>query len=100
MGTFPLLREVGVTWFREEDYPALLEIFEDADKMLRTWKEWLKRAERMEKLAKAQGYNTERIYIDPDDFSNWCRREGLHVNGESCQKFVIETVAAKYAYRN
>ena len=45
MGTLSLLKDVGVTWFREEDYPLLLEIFDDANKMPRTWKEWLKRAE-------------------------------------------------------
>jgi hypothetical protein len=56
MGTLSLLKDVGVTWFREEDYPVLLEIFEDADKMPRTWNEWLKRAEQMEERAKAQGY--------------------------------------------
>jgi hypothetical protein len=48
MGTLSRLKDVGVTWFREEDYPILLEIFDDADKMPRTWKEWLKRAEQME----------------------------------------------------
>jgi hypothetical protein len=56
MGTLSLLKDVGVTWFREEDYPVLLEIFDDADKMPRTWKEWLMRAEQMEERAKAQGY--------------------------------------------
>jgi hypothetical protein len=34
-----LLREVAVTWSREEDYPALLELFEDAERMPHTWKE-------------------------------------------------------------
>jgi hypothetical protein len=60
MGTLSPLKDVGVTWFREEDYPVLLEIFDDADKMPRTWNEWLKRAEQMEEQAKAQGYRTQR----------------------------------------
>jgi hypothetical protein len=51
MGALP--REVAVTWFREEDYPALLELFEDAEEMPHTWKEWFKRAEQMEERAKA-----------------------------------------------
>ena len=38
MGTLSLLKDVGVTWFREEDYPILLEIFDDADKMPRSRK--------------------------------------------------------------
>jgi hypothetical protein len=59
MGALP--RQVAVTWFREEDYPALLELFEDAKKMPRTWKEWFERAEQLEERAKAQGCNTVRV---------------------------------------
>jgi hypothetical protein len=33
---------VGAYWIKEEDYPALLKIFDDGVKMPRTWKEWLK----------------------------------------------------------
>jgi hypothetical protein len=52
------LHDVGVTWFREEDYPALLQVFEDGDMMPRTWKLWLGKAEQMERQARALGYNT------------------------------------------
>jgi hypothetical protein len=100
MGTLSLLKDVGVTWFREEDYPVLLEIFDDADKMPRTWKEWLKRAEQMEERAKAQGYHTQRVYIDPDSFANWCLCEGMSTDSEGRQKFALGTVAAKYANRS
>ena len=36
---------VGAYWIKEEDYPALLKIFDDGVKMPPTWKEWLKIAE-------------------------------------------------------
>jgi hypothetical protein len=91
-----LLREVAVTWFREEDYPSLLELFEDAGKMPRTWREWLERAEQMEQRAKAQGCNTVRIYIDPEGFADWCLREGKRANSDGRQRFAIDTLAAKY----
>jgi hypothetical protein len=91
------MRAIGMAWFREEDYPALLQIFDDSNEMPHTWKAWLKDAEQMESRAKAGGYTAERIYIDPDGFPDWCLREGMHVNNESLQKFVIDTVAAKYA---
>lgn len=82
-----LLQDVGVTWFREEDYPALLQVFEDADMVPRTWKLWLGKAEQMERQARALGYNTQRIYIDPDGFAEWCLREGMRANSEGRQKF-------------
>ena len=40
---------VGVYWIKEEDYPTLLKLFGDGDKMPRTWKEWLTIAEEMER---------------------------------------------------
>jgi hypothetical protein len=91
------IRAIGISWFREEDYPTLLRLFTDANKMPRTWKEWLEGAEKMEKQVKAQGQNTERVYIDPDTFPDWCRREGVGVNREGRHKFVATSMAAKYA---
>jgi hypothetical protein len=46
---------VGAYWINEEDYPALLRIFTDGNRMPRTWKEWLKIAEEMERGLKAYG---------------------------------------------
>ena len=40
---------VGAYWINEEDYPAVLKIFPDGNKMPRTWREWLKMAEEMER---------------------------------------------------
>ncbi|SRR5258708_1995971 len=54
------IRVVGISWFREEDYPILLTIFEDAHKMPRAWKEWLKGAEKMEQKLKTDGHSVER----------------------------------------
>ena len=39
---------IGAFWIKEEDYPALLQLFDDGDKMPPGWKEWLKVAEEME----------------------------------------------------
>jgi hypothetical protein len=66
-------------------------------KMPRTWNEWLKRAEQMEERAKAQGYRTQRVYIDPDRFADWCLCEGMSTDSEGRQKFALDAVAARYA---
>src|SRR5258706_4180702 len=39
---------VRAYWIKEEDYPALLKLFDDGDKMPPSWKEWLNMAEGME----------------------------------------------------
>jgi hypothetical protein len=63
---------VGAYWIKEEDYPALLQLFEDGDKMPPSWKEWLKMAEEMERGLKAYGHVVLRVYIDPATFPDWC----------------------------
>ena len=57
---------VGAYWIKEEDYPALLKIFDDENKLPRSWKEWLKMAEEMERGLKAYGHVVMRVAIDPN----------------------------------
>jgi hypothetical protein len=90
------VRVVGISWFRQQDYPALLRMFDDAHELPRVWKEWLQGAEQMEERTKAAGHAVERVYIDPDTFPDWCRREGVGVNREGRDKFVATIVASKY----
>ena len=59
---------IGVYWTNEDDYPALLRIFTDGDRMPRTWGEWLKIAEEMESGLKAYGHVVMRVHIDPARF--------------------------------
>ena len=59
---------VGAYWINEEDYPALLKMFTDGNRMPRTWKEWLKIAEEMERGLKAYGHVVMRVRIDPNTF--------------------------------
>ena len=46
---------VGAYWINESDYPALLEIFPDGNRMPRAWAEWRKIAEEMEVDARHTG---------------------------------------------
>jgi hypothetical protein len=87
---------VGVYWIKEEDYPALLRIFTDGNKMPRTWKEWLKMAEEMEHGLKAYGHVVLRVPLDPKVFSEWCAVQGLSTGGDGRRRFVAEAVTERY----
>jgi hypothetical protein len=90
------LPAVGAFWIKEEDYPALQEILDDGNKMPRTWGEWLKIAEEMEKGLKAYGHVVERVYIDPNTFSAWCAAHGTTPGRQGRKLFVAAAVAEKY----
>jgi hypothetical protein len=90
------LPAVGVYWIKEEDYPALLTIFDDGSKMPPTWGEWLKMAEEMERGLKAYGHPVMRVRIDPGTFSDWCAAQGTTPGRDGRKKFVAAAVTERY----
>jgi hypothetical protein len=91
---------VGAYWINEEDYPALLKMFADSNRMPRTWKEWLKMAEEMERGLKAYGHVVMRVRIDPNTFPDWCAAHGTSPSAEGRKKFVAAAVAERYGDQN
>jgi hypothetical protein len=87
---------VGVYWISEDDYPALLEIFSDGRKMPRTWNEWLKMAEEMERGLKAYGHPVMRVRIEPGTFPDWCAAHGTSPGSEGRRRFVAAAVKERY----
>jgi hypothetical protein len=87
---------VGAYWIKEEDYPALLKIFADGDRMPPTWGEWLKMAVEMESGLKAYGHVVMRVPIDPNTFPDWCAAHGTTPGREGRKKFVAEAVYERY----
>jgi len=90
------LPAVGVYWIKEEDYPALLRIFDDGHKLPRTWAEWLKMAEEMEHGLKAYGHPVMRVPIDPNTFADWCAAHGTSPGREGRKRFVAAAVTDRY----
>src|SRR3954451_11886852 len=87
---------VGAYWINEGDYPALLRIFPDGNRMPRTWAEWLKIAEEMESGLKAYGQVVMRARIDPNTFLDWCAAHGTSSGrgiGQKCKKSINEIEA-------
>ena len=89
------LPAVGAYWIKEEDYPKLLKIFND-DRMPRTWKEWSRMAEEMERGLKAYGHVVMRVHIDPNTFPEWCAAHGTSPGSEGRKKFVAAAVFERY----
>ena len=90
------LRAVGAYWIDEADYPAALRIFDDGNTLPRSWKEWLKIAEEMEKGLKAYGHVVERVRIDPATFPAWCAAHGTTPGRQGRKVFVAAAVTEKY----
>lgn len=91
---------VGVYWINEEDYPALLRIFDDGNKMPGTWREWLKIAEEMERGLTSYGHVVLRVRINPGTFSDWCASQGAKSSREGRKSFIAAAVYERYGEQN
>ena len=82
------LPAVWAYWIREEDYPALLHLFDDGDKMPPSWKEWLKMAEEMEQGLKAYDHVVLRVDHRPRHVPGLVRRPWHKPRQRRTQKFL------------
>ena len=89
------LPAVGAYWIEEADYPAVVKLFDDG-KMPRTWAEWLKIAEEMEKGLKAYGHPVMRVRIDPATYAQWCAAHGVAPGRQGRKAFVAAAVQDRY----
>jgi hypothetical protein len=94
------LPAVGAYWIDEADYPAVLRLFDDGNTMPRSWKEWLKIAEEMEKGLKAYGHPVMRVRIDPATFAAWCAAHGATPGRQARKMFVAAAVTERYGDQN
>ena len=87
---------VGVYWINEPDYPVLLKLFIDGDTLPRSWKDWLRMAEEMERGLKSYGHPVMRVPIDPLTFAEWCATHGTTPGREGRKKFIAAAVRERY----
>ena len=67
----------ALPWYERRDYPALLKLFSDPDKLPATYDAWLKRAERTESQLQKAGFGVARIWIRPVPFAAWCKERNV-----------------------
>jgi hypothetical protein len=89
------VRAIGIAWMREEDYPALLRIFEDGH-MFGSWEEWSQRAETTEKQFQREGVIVLRAYLYPATFPAWCAARNIAPGREARTQFGIEFAEERY----
>lgn len=90
------LRAIGAYWLDEADYPAAQRLFDDGNTLPRTWKEWLKIAEEMEKGLKAYGHPVMRVRVDPAAFAEWCAANSTTPGRQGRKLFVAAAVKERY----
>ena len=67
----------ALPWYARADYPTLLRLFSDPDKLPATYDAWLLRAELVENQLQRAGLAVARIWICPAPFAAWCKERNI-----------------------
>ena len=81
---------LALPWFTRSDYPALLELFSDSNKLPTTCDAWLERAERIELEFQKAGFGVSKTWIRPIPFAAWCDERNISPNQVARLIFVNE----------
>ena len=83
-------RIFALPWYARGEYPALLKLFSDPDKLPATYDGWLKRAELTEKQLQKAGFGVAKIWIRPRPFAAWCKERNVSSDQTARPTFVNE----------
>ena len=90
---------MALPWYARADYPDLLKLFNDPDKLPATYDAWLQRAEQVKRQLLRAGLAVAKIWIRPIPFAAWCRERNISPNQAARLTFANETAGIVPARR-
>ena len=78
---------IGLAWYEERDYPAILAMMQDAHRLRATFASWREKAERSELALEGHGPDVVRAMISPGKFPAWCQSRGLRLTANARKLF-------------
>ncbi|MBV8971308.1 MAG: hypothetical protein JO290_03340 [Sphingomonadaceae bacterium] len=79
----PIPQIIAIPWYRRADYPSVLAVMVDAERLPPTFDRWQKRAQSIEAERQASGLTTFRAYLDPQQFVAWCAATNRNVDAQA-----------------
>ena len=79
--------EIGVAWYRPEQWEILRNAAVVKDELEETHAEWLTEAERVVKQLCQQGIRVKKVDVDIFDLMLWCESQKIPLNGEARIKY-------------
>jgi hypothetical protein len=79
---------IGLAWFRPEDYSQILKIVEQPRDLSGDYNQWLEKTEGTERYWKRRGFLVVRVVVDPEKFLAWCSARSVEPNGDALGRFV------------
>jgi hypothetical protein len=80
---------VAMAWYRREQWPLLRAMSADADKLEATYDEWEAFATKHMRDLEARGIRVQKIDVDVETLTRWCKREGRAVDGDARAEYAL-----------
>lgn len=75
--------QVGVAWYKPDQWERLLAVSVDKDNLEETYEEWTLEAKRVIKELRRQGLNIVKVDVNIEELIDWCQQKNIPVNGEA-----------------
>ncbi len=91
---------IAFCWFSRDDYPALLAIFSDSEKLPVSYDDWLARFELGKKTQEENGIPVVVVPTRPDDFTSFCDVHKMERDARARIRFAFTRGNEMLARRN
>jgi hypothetical protein len=81
---------IAMPWFRREDWNRWRMLLADGHRLPPDFQVWEFRSETMRSRLKREGRRVDRIFLEPEIFSGWCRARNLVPNADAGWRFAAE----------
>lgn len=85
--TQPIDNILAFTWWRRRDYAILCEVSQDTEGLCADYEDWLAGAEAAFAKYEKLGFNPHRVYLDVQEYVDWCQLRSKDVDMHSRELF-------------
>jgi len=80
---------IGVCWYKEEQWERLKEIVADPESLEDTYQQWRKDAEKALSQLRANGLNVKKVSVDTEEMLIWANENGRSLDGEARSEYAV-----------
>lgn len=78
----------GIVWYTPEQWKQMKKIAVDHDRLEESYEDWLQIAKEAEQNLEKQGILTQRVFVNANEFYNYCAIIGIPLDASSRSQFV------------
>lgn len=82
--------DANIAFYQKKDWKRYLSIIDDREGMFETWEEWHQSYLNMKNELSLYGLSVNKVVVDLDELTEFCRKKGIKIDGKARSKFVSQ----------